>query len=127
MPLDGVWRFDCALKLLVFYVGEFLFGKKISVEERMGEKTSCKSPTEVLYQTQWEENLVKEDVEEEEKHFSMLMDSLGAQNVFEKWVLCVFVCPCDYRVLLGGLPIFAHFVNSSSKSTLYFKGLTLRL
>ncbi|XP_070686730.1 EF-hand calcium-binding domain-containing protein 4B [Pempheris klunzingeri] len=62
---------------------EFLFGQKISVEEGMGEKDPCKSPVEVLYQTQWEENLARGDEEEEEKHFSMLMESLGAKNVFE--------------------------------------------
>lgn len=69
-----------------------MFGKRISVEEGMGEKTSCKSPTEVLYQTQWEESLAKEDRDEEEKHFSMLMDSLGAQNVFEKLVPSLCFC-----------------------------------
>ncbi|KAI3371576.1 hypothetical protein L3Q82_024140, partial [Scortum barcoo] len=62
---------------------EFLFGQKISVEEGMGETNPCNSPTEVLYQTQWEESLVRGDEEEEEKHFCMLMESLGANSVFE--------------------------------------------
>ncbi|KAM9351633.1 EF-hand calcium-binding domain-containing protein 4B [Symphorus nematophorus] len=62
---------------------EFLFGQNVSVEEGMEEKSPCKSPTEVLYQTQWEENLARGDEEEEEKHFSMLMESLGANSVFE--------------------------------------------
>uniref|UniRef100_A0A8C4HCB6 EF-hand domain-containing protein n=1 Tax=Dicentrarchus labrax TaxID=13489 RepID=A0A8C4HCB6_DICLA len=62
---------------------KFLFGPEISVEEDMGEKNSCKSPTEVLYQTQWEESLTKRDEDEEEKHFCMLMESLGAKSVFE--------------------------------------------
>ncbi|XP_059190591.1 EF-hand calcium-binding domain-containing protein 4B [Centropristis striata] len=62
---------------------EFLFGRKISVEEGMAEKNACKSPTEVLYQTQWEESLARSDEDEEEKHFCMLMESLGANSVFE--------------------------------------------
>ncbi|XP_068459009.1 EF-hand calcium-binding domain-containing protein 4B isoform X1 [Clinocottus analis] len=49
----------------------------------MGEKNACKSPTEVLYQTQWDENMARGDEEEEEKHFCMLMESLGANSVFE--------------------------------------------
>ncbi|XP_033997891.1 ras and EF-hand domain-containing protein homolog [Trematomus bernacchii] len=61
----------------------FLSGQKISVEEGMGEKNACKSPTEVLYQTQWEESLARPDKDEEEKHFGMLMESLGANSVFE--------------------------------------------
>ncbi|KAK5867759.1 hypothetical protein PBY51_012223 [Eleginops maclovinus] len=61
----------------------FLSGQKISVDEGMGEKNACKSPTEVLYQTQWEESLARPDEDEEEKHFGMLMESLGANSVFE--------------------------------------------
>ncbi|XP_054475361.1 EF-hand calcium-binding domain-containing protein 4B [Anoplopoma fimbria] len=62
---------------------EFLFGRKISVAEGMGEKNECKSQSEVLYQTQWEESLARGDEDEEEKHFCMLMESLGANSVFE--------------------------------------------
>ncbi|XP_044049694.1 EF-hand calcium-binding domain-containing protein 4B [Siniperca chuatsi] len=62
---------------------EFLFGQKISVEEGMEEKNPCESPSEVLYQTQWEESLARGDEDEEEKHFCMLMESLGANSVFE--------------------------------------------
>uniref|UniRef100_A0A7N6FEW7 EF-hand domain-containing protein n=1 Tax=Anabas testudineus TaxID=64144 RepID=A0A7N6FEW7_ANATE len=62
---------------------EFLFGRKISVEESMEEKNPCESPPEILYQTQWEESLGKGDEDEEEKHFCMLMESLGANSVFE--------------------------------------------
>ncbi|KAI9523515.1 hypothetical protein NQZ68_027374 [Dissostichus eleginoides] len=62
---------------------KFLSGQKISVEEGMGEKNACKSPTEVLYQTQWEESLARPDEDEEERHFGMLMESLGANSVFE--------------------------------------------
>ncbi|XP_039990131.1 ras and EF-hand domain-containing protein homolog isoform X1 [Xiphias gladius] len=62
---------------------EFLFGQKISVEEGMGDENPCKGPPEVLYQTHWEESLAKGYEDEEEKHFWMLMESLGANSVFE--------------------------------------------
>uniref|UniRef100_A0A3Q0RQV7 Calcium release activated channel regulator 2A n=1 Tax=Amphilophus citrinellus TaxID=61819 RepID=A0A3Q0RQV7_AMPCI len=58
----------------------FLFGDTISEEEGMGEKNSL---PEVLYQTHTEESLAKAEEDEEEKHFCMLMESLGANNVFE--------------------------------------------
>uniref|UniRef100_A0A3Q4HJF3 Calcium release activated channel regulator 2A n=1 Tax=Neolamprologus brichardi TaxID=32507 RepID=A0A3Q4HJF3_NEOBR len=58
----------------------FLFGNTIAEEEVMGEKNSL---PEVLYQTHTEEGLVKAEEDEEEKHFCMLMESLGANNVFE--------------------------------------------
>lgn len=88
-----MWCLDCALKLLIF-LGEFLCGQKISVKEGMEEKI----PAEVLYQSQWEESMARGDEDEEEKHFSMLMESLGANSVFEEWVLYVYVRVCDYRV-----------------------------
>lgn len=50
----------------------------------MGEKKPCKSQAEVLYQTQWEESLARGDEDDEEKHFCMLMESLGANSVFEE-------------------------------------------
>lgn len=50
----------------------------------MGEKTPCKSLAEVLYQTRWEESPARGDEDEEEKHFGMLMESLGANSVFEE-------------------------------------------
>lgn len=51
----------------------------------MREAPTCKAPAEVLYQAQWEEELRQPDEdEEEEEHFSMLMESLGANSVFEK-------------------------------------------
>lgn len=62
---------------------EFLSGQKISAEEGMGEKNPSKSLPEVLYQTQWEESLARGEEDEEEKHFCMLMESLGANSVFE--------------------------------------------
>nr|XP_057942218.1 EF-hand calcium-binding domain-containing protein 4B [Doryrhamphus excisus] len=62
---------------------EFLYGRKISISENMEENNlhGMKSP-EVLYHNQWDENLVTSE-DEEEKHFFMLMESLGARNVFE--------------------------------------------
>uniref|UniRef100_A0A8C9ZDF8 Calcium release activated channel regulator 2A n=1 Tax=Sander lucioperca TaxID=283035 RepID=A0A8C9ZDF8_SANLU len=60
------------------------FSSGFSTFFSMGEKNPCKSPTEVLYQTEWEENLPRrEDEDEEEKHFCMLMENLGANSVFE--------------------------------------------
>lgn len=56
----------------------------------MGEKPQCKSPGEVLYQTQWEDGLRQREEDEEEKHFSLLMESLGANSVFEEWAVCVW-------------------------------------
>ncbi|XP_055795733.1 EF-hand calcium-binding domain-containing protein 4B isoform X2 [Salvelinus fontinalis] len=66
---------------------EFLFGRRISVTEGMGEaspiaKETNKGPPDSLYQTQWEERLMGSE-DEEERHFCMLMESLGASNVFE--------------------------------------------
>lgn len=74
----------------VLFLGEFLFGQKIVTEVDMGEATPTKNPSEILYQTQWEENLVSVGEDDEETHFCMLMESLGANNVFEKWVLPLF-------------------------------------
>lgn len=59
-----------------------------------------KSLQEVSYQAHWEESLSKGDGDEEEKHFCMLMESLGANSVFEEWVLSVWVCVCDYSLCL---------------------------
>uniref|UniRef100_A0A4W5P051 Calcium release activated channel regulator 2A n=1 Tax=Hucho hucho TaxID=62062 RepID=A0A4W5P051_9TELE len=70
---------------------EFLFGRRISVTEGMGEASPiAKEPTQgptqgppdSLYQIQWEERLAGSE-DEEKKHFCMLMESLGASNVFE--------------------------------------------
>ncbi|XP_056273683.1 EF-hand calcium-binding domain-containing protein 4B isoform X2 [Pseudoliparis swirei] len=59
---------------------EFLFGRKISGAEGTGEKNP---EEEIQYQTQWEESMARGDEDEEEKHFNMLMESLGANSVFE--------------------------------------------
>ncbi|XP_014003401.2 EF-hand calcium-binding domain-containing protein 4B [Salmo salar] len=66
---------------------EFLFGRRISVTEGMGDacpisKEANQGPPDSLYQTQWEERLMGSE-DEEERHFCMLMESLGASNVFE--------------------------------------------
>ncbi|CAN9498741.1 unnamed protein product [Ophioblennius macclurei] len=63
---------------------EFLFGRRVSALDGPAPKLQSQPLPEVLYQTQWEENLAKgEEDDEEEKHFGMLMDSLGASSVFE--------------------------------------------
>lgn len=58
-------------------------GQTASVEEGMEEANGCKSLPEALYQSQWEERLAGSE-DEEEKYFCMLMESLGASNVFEE-------------------------------------------
>uniref|UniRef100_A0A6Q2YKS0 EF-hand domain-containing protein n=1 Tax=Esox lucius TaxID=8010 RepID=A0A6Q2YKS0_ESOLU len=40
-------------------------------------------PSDALYQTQWDERLTGGVEDDEEKHFCMLLESLGASNVFE--------------------------------------------
>ena len=50
---------------------------------RTGEASPCETAVETLYQSQWEEQLAGSE-DDEEKHFCMLMDSLGASNVFEE-------------------------------------------
>ncbi|XP_069018348.1 EF-hand calcium-binding domain-containing protein 4B [Embiotoca jacksoni] len=62
---------------------EFLFGRKISAKEGMGEKNPSKNLPEVLYQTQWEESLNRREEDDEENHYCMLMENLGANNVFK--------------------------------------------
>ncbi|XP_072551155.1 EF-hand calcium-binding domain-containing protein 4B [Salminus brasiliensis] len=65
---------------------EFMFGPSASSSasslRAAEETTSMQSHPELLYQSQWEETLsVGED--DEEQHFCMLMEHLGASNVFE--------------------------------------------
>ena len=73
------------LKLSLFvWTGEFLYGRSISSEEGTQRDTGpCQNPPETLYQSQWEERLAGVE-DEEEKHFCMLMESLGASTVFEE-------------------------------------------
>uniref|UniRef100_A0A3Q3KWN6 EF-hand domain-containing protein n=1 Tax=Mastacembelus armatus TaxID=205130 RepID=A0A3Q3KWN6_9TELE len=60
---------------------EFSSGFSKFINSLLG--TVLLSPPEVLYQTPWKKGLAKGDEDEEEKHFSMLMESLGANSVFE--------------------------------------------
>ncbi|KAM4711592.1 EF-hand calcium-binding domain-containing protein 4B isoform 2-T2 [Anableps anableps] len=62
---------------------QFLHGRRISVTD---EQTQAPGPVfkakEALYQSQWEAKLSGVE-DEEERHFCMLLESLGASNVFE--------------------------------------------
>ncbi|KAF7198719.1 transcript variant X2 [Nothobranchius furzeri] len=73
------------LTLNEFSSGAFLFGRRISVEGDARQKNTSKSRQEVLYLSQWEEGPPRgdDDDEDEEKHFCMLMESLGANSIFE--------------------------------------------
>ncbi|KAM9807839.1 LOW QUALITY PROTEIN: EF-hand calcium-binding domain-containing protein 4B [Neosynchiropus ocellatus] len=59
---------------------KFLHGQSIPPDLNMNE--GFKSSPEVLYQSQWEGSLAALE-DEEEKHFCMLMENLGANSVFE--------------------------------------------
>ncbi|KAJ8382712.1 hypothetical protein SKAU_G00034900 [Synaphobranchus kaupii] len=63
----------------------FLFGRNILVAE-VGEVEDkagvMQGSSEVLYQRQWEARLAG-DEDDEERHFDMLMESLGASSIFE--------------------------------------------
>ncbi|XP_016532834.1 ras and EF-hand domain-containing protein isoform X7 [Poecilia formosa] len=63
--------------------GQFLHGRRISVTD---DQTQAPGPVlkakEALYQSQWEARLSGVE-DEEERHFCMLLESLGASNVFE--------------------------------------------
>ncbi|XP_057693263.1 EF-hand calcium-binding domain-containing protein 4B [Corythoichthys intestinalis] len=61
---------------------EFLYGRDILLKEGMGDKPPRAKLTEALYQSRWEEGSAASE-DEEEKHFSMLMERLGANKVFE--------------------------------------------
>lgn len=50
----------------------------------MGEESPSANAAEVLYQSQWEESLARGGEDEEKQHFAMLMESLGANSVFEE-------------------------------------------
>ncbi|KAL2093738.1 hypothetical protein ACEWY4_011050 [Coilia grayii] len=62
---------------------EFMFGQGVSVSGLGGEEPVVGAPPEALYQSHWEERLSGGGEEEEERNFCMLMESLGASNVFE--------------------------------------------
>uniref|UniRef100_G3Q8B0 Calcium release activated channel regulator 2Ab n=1 Tax=Gasterosteus aculeatus TaxID=69293 RepID=G3Q8B0_GASAC len=65
---------------------QFLHGRRISVAD---DQNVNRAPgpivraKEALYQSQWEAKLSGVEDEEEEGHFSMLLESLGASSVFE--------------------------------------------
>uniref|UniRef100_A0A8C4Z511 EF-hand domain-containing protein n=1 Tax=Gadus morhua TaxID=8049 RepID=A0A8C4Z511_GADMO len=59
---------------------EFLCSQRSSVTEEA--RRPSKGRSEAMSQSQWETKLVASE-DEEEKHFCMLMESLGASNVFE--------------------------------------------
>ncbi|XP_048024867.1 EF-hand calcium-binding domain-containing protein 4B [Megalobrama amblycephala] len=62
---------------------EFMFGPGVaSVELHAGEESVSRKTPEVLYESQWEERISRAE-EDEEKHFCMLMENLGASNIFE--------------------------------------------
>ncbi|KAM6984752.1 EF-hand calcium-binding domain-containing protein 4B-like [Aplochiton taeniatus] len=62
-------------------LSQFLHGRRISLANDTVPVEVRRVP-EALYQSQWEQKLTGGE-DEEEKHFSMLMESLGASNVFE--------------------------------------------
>lgn len=71
----------------VSYAGEFMFGSGVpSVEPHSAEESLSRPTPEVLYESQWEEGFTGGE-DDEEKHFCMLMENLGASNIFEEWVL----------------------------------------
>lgn len=75
----------CLWALFYVFVGAFLFGRRISVDDIMTEKNLSKSVPEVLYQSRWKEGPGAAE-DDEEKHFVMLMESLGAGSLLEQWV-----------------------------------------
>lgn len=100
-----------------FLLGSFVSGQTFPAVSDMGDITAVKNPPEVLYQTHWQESLDREDADEDQKHFCMLMERLGAISVFEEWVMCVCVCLCL------GLSVSYLYPKSTFplKPPLYFK------
>uniref|UniRef100_A0A672PZ81 Calcium release activated channel regulator 2A n=1 Tax=Sinocyclocheilus grahami TaxID=75366 RepID=A0A672PZ81_SINGR len=63
---------------------EFMFGPGVvSVDPHADEQPVSGKTPEVLYESQWEERLSRGE-DDEEKHFCMLMENLGASNIFEE-------------------------------------------
>ncbi|KAI4886725.1 hypothetical protein NFI96_014781, partial [Prochilodus magdalenae] len=73
---------------------EFMFGPAAAASVAGKESVPGHGPPESLYQSQWEEKLTGGE-DDEEKHFCMLMDNLGASNIFED--------PGEVRSLWGQL------------------------
>ncbi|XP_057204523.1 EF-hand calcium-binding domain-containing protein 4B isoform X1 [Triplophysa rosa] len=62
---------------------EFMFGPGVpSVEPHSAVESLSQQTTEVLYESQWEEGFTGGE-DDEEKHFCMLMENLGASKIFE--------------------------------------------
>ncbi|XP_002667614.6 EF-hand calcium-binding domain-containing protein 4B [Danio rerio] len=62
---------------------EFMFGPSVvPVDPHGGEELVSRKSPEMLYESQWEERLSRGE-DDEEKHFCMLMENLGASNIFE--------------------------------------------
>lgn len=76
------WKGDNTLcfKLHRLLPGLFLHGRRISMVDDHSQALGKK---EALYQSQWEAKLSAME-DEEERHFCMLLESLGASNVFEE-------------------------------------------
>ncbi|XP_062415971.1 EF-hand calcium-binding domain-containing protein 4B isoform X2 [Pungitius pungitius] len=63
---------------------QFLHGRRISVADNPNQAPGpAVRAKEALYQSQWDAKLSGVEDEEEEGHFCMLLESLGAGNVFE--------------------------------------------
>ncbi|XP_026143009.1 ras and EF-hand domain-containing protein homolog isoform X2 [Carassius auratus] len=63
---------------------EFMFGPSVvSVDPHTDEEPVLAKTPEVLYESQWEERNSRGD-DDEEQHFCMLMENLGASNIFEE-------------------------------------------
>lgn len=61
-----------------------MFGPGVApVEPHAGEEPVSRMSPEVLYENQWEERISRAE-DDEEKHFCMLMENLGASNIFEE-------------------------------------------
>ncbi|XP_028307307.1 ras and EF-hand domain-containing protein isoform X2 [Gouania willdenowi] len=73
------------LTLEAFSTGfsQFLHGRRISVADEQNQMSApVHRAKEAFYQSQWEARLSGGE-DEEERHFCMLLESLGASNVFE--------------------------------------------
>lgn len=77
--------FRCFVQKVCFCPsGQFLHGRRISVADDQNQTPSPILRTkEAFYQCQWEAKLSAVE-DEEERHFCMLLESLGASNVFEE-------------------------------------------
>ncbi|XP_064795444.1 EF-hand calcium-binding domain-containing protein 4B isoform X2 [Oncorhynchus masou masou] len=74
------------LTLEVFSSGfsQFLHNRRISVaEDAAPALPTSRKLSEALYQSKWDERLTGGWEDEEESHFCMLLESLGASNVFQ--------------------------------------------